>query len=95
MHESKGQHIDKAPSLHLFHTTADVMLLDHISLIPEPAVGEEKWTGDEARTMPYTLTTLTIISLSTLVVEEVPCCQEGQYFSFPGHVALTWVKEVA
>ena len=22
MHESKGQHIGKAPSLHLFHTTA-------------------------------------------------------------------------
>ena len=35
MHESKGQHIGKAPSLHLFHTTADAMLLDHISLTPE------------------------------------------------------------
>ena len=36
MHESKGQHIGKAPSLHLFHTTADAMLQDHISLVPEP-----------------------------------------------------------
>ena len=39
MHESKDQHIGKAPSLHLFHTTADAMLLDHISLVPEPTCG--------------------------------------------------------
>ena len=43
MHESKGQHIGKAPSLHLFHTSADAMLLDHIySLVPEPACGRRK-----------------------------------------------------
>ena len=43
MQESKGQHIGKAPSLHLFHTTADAMLLDHIySLVPEPACGRRK-----------------------------------------------------
>ena len=36
MHKSKGQHIGKAPSLHCFHTTADAMPLDHISLVPEP-----------------------------------------------------------
>ena len=58
MQESKGQHIGKAPSLHLFHTTADAMLLDHIySLVPEPACGRRKWPGDEAKTMPCTLTT--------------------------------------
>ena len=39
MQESKGQHIGKAPSLHLFHTIADAMLLDHISLVPEPTCG--------------------------------------------------------
>ena len=43
MHDSKGQHIGKAPSLHLFHTTADAMLLDHISLVPEPASGRSKF----------------------------------------------------
>ena len=58
MHESKGQHIGKAPSLHLFHTTADAMLLDHISLVLSQHVGEGMWPGDEAKTMPYTLTTL-------------------------------------
>ena len=42
MHESKGQYIGKAPSLHLFHTTAVAMLLDHISLIPEPVCGRRK-----------------------------------------------------
>ena len=41
-HESKGQHIGKAPSLHLFHTTADAMLLDHISLVPELAYRRKK-----------------------------------------------------
>ena len=45
MHESKGQHIGKAPSLHLFHTTADAMLLDHISLVMSRPVGEEKGLG--------------------------------------------------
>ena len=45
MHESKGQHIGKAPSLHLFHTTADAMLLDHISLVMSWHVGEEKGLG--------------------------------------------------
>ena len=45
MHESKGQHIGKAPSLHLFHTTADAMLLDHISLVMSRHVGEEKGLG--------------------------------------------------
>ena len=33
IHESKGQHIGKAPSLHRFHTTADAMLLDHIGFM--------------------------------------------------------------
>ena len=42
MHESKGQHIGKAPSLHLFHTTADAMLLDHITLVPELTCGRRK-----------------------------------------------------
>ena len=56
MHESRGQHIGKAPSLHLFHTTADAKLLDHISLILIRHVGEEKWPGDVAKTMPYTNT---------------------------------------
>ena len=65
MHESKGQHIGKAPSLHPFHTTADAMLLDHISLVVSWHVGEEKWPGDEAKTMPYTLKTLTMISLQS------------------------------
>ena len=41
MHEDKGQHIGKVPSLHLFHTTADAML-DHISLVPEPTCGRRK-----------------------------------------------------
>ena len=45
IHESKGQHIGKAPSLHLFHTTADAMLLDHISLVTSWHVGEEKGLG--------------------------------------------------
>ena len=57
MHESKGQHIGKAPSLHLFHTTADVMLLDHISLVMSQR-GRRKGPGDEAKTMPYTLKTV-------------------------------------
>ena len=35
IHESKGQHIGEALSLHLFHSTADAMLLNHISLVPE------------------------------------------------------------
>ena len=48
-----GQHIGKAPSLHIFHTTADAMLLDHISLDLSRHEGEEKWPGDEAKTMPY------------------------------------------
>ena len=66
MQESKGQHIGKAPSLHLFHTTADAMLLDHISLVLSQHVGEEKWPGDEAKTMPYTLKTHTyMISLQS------------------------------
>ena len=42
VYESKGQHIGNAPSLYLLHTTADAMLLDHISLIPEPACGRRK-----------------------------------------------------
>ena len=42
MNEIEGQHIGKAPSLHLFHPTADAMLLDHISLIPEPACWRRK-----------------------------------------------------
>ena len=59
MHESKGQHIGKAPIPTSFsHYTADAMLLDHISLVLSRHVGEEKWPGDEAKTMPYTLTTL-------------------------------------
>ena len=37
MHESKRQHIGKALSLHIFHTTADAMLLHHISFVPELA----------------------------------------------------------
>ena len=49
MHESKGQHIGKAPSLHIFHTTADAMLLDHISLVAEPACGRRMWPGDELK----------------------------------------------
>ena len=53
MHESKGQHIGKAPSLHLFHTTADAMLLDHISLVLSRHEGEEKWPGDEAKYCIY------------------------------------------
>ena len=61
MHESKGQRIGKAPSLHLFHTTLGIhpyttnamhMLLDHTLL---GHVGGEKWPGDEAKTMPCTL----------------------------------------
>ena len=58
MHESKGQHIGKAPSLHLFHTTVDAMLLDHISLVPEPTCGEGMWPGDEVKTMPCTIISL-------------------------------------
>ena len=65
MHESKGQHIGKAPSLHLFHTTADAMLLDHISLVPEPMW--EKWPGDEAKTMPCTLINELITTLCSLL----------------------------
>ena len=45
MHESKGQYIGKAPSLHLFHTTADAMLLDLISLVPEPTWEKENGLG--------------------------------------------------
>ena len=59
MQESKGQHIGKASSLHLFHTTADAMLLDHIiASFLSRHLGEGKWPGDEAKTMPCTLTTL-------------------------------------
>ena len=42
MHESKGQHIGKAPSLHLFHMIADAMVLDRISLVPKLACGKRK-----------------------------------------------------
>ena len=73
MHESKGQHIGKAPSLHLFHTTADAMLLDLISLIPEPACGRRKVAWDEAKTMPCTLMTLTIISLQSTLTHCLSC----------------------
>ena len=59
MHESKGQHIGKAHTLHLFHTTADAMLLDHIlASFLSQHVGEGKWPGDEAKIMPCTLTIL-------------------------------------
>ena len=58
MHKSKGQHIGKAPSLHLFHTTADAMLLDYISLIPEAACGIKNVPWEEAKIMPCTITTL-------------------------------------
>ena len=54
----QSQHIGKAPSLHLSHPTADAMLLDHISLVLSQHVEEEKWPGDEAKTMPCTLMTL-------------------------------------
>ena len=73
MHESKGQHIGKAPSLHLFHTTADAMLLDHISLDLSRHEGEEKWHGNEAKTMPYTLKTLTSISLQSTPTNCLSC----------------------
>ena len=46
MHESKGQHIGKAPFLHLFHTIAE----GHTSLIPRPR-GRRKWPENEATAM--------------------------------------------
>ena len=76
MHESKGQHIGKAPSLHIFHTTADAMLLDHISLVAEPACGRRMWPGDEAKTMPCILMTLTITSLQSTPTHCLSCCIE-------------------
>jgi len=33
MHESKGQHIGKAPSLHLFHTTVRQCMLHACNLL--------------------------------------------------------------
>ena len=45
MHESKGQHIGKVPSLHLFHTTVRQL---HGSL-PKTY---HKLPWDEAKTMP-------------------------------------------
>ena len=62
MHESKGQHIGKAPSLHLF--TADAMQLDHISLVPEPTCGRRKMAWGEAKTMAMYFNN-TIISLQS------------------------------
>ena len=56
MHGSKGQHIGKAPSLHLSHTTADAMII--VASFLSRHVGEGMWPGDEDKTMPCTLTTL-------------------------------------
>ena len=63
MHESKGQHIGKATSLHLFHTTADAMLLDHISLVMSQHVGEEKGLG--TRLEPCHVDTITSLQLAS------------------------------
>ena len=56
---------------HLFHTTADGMLLDPISLVPEPTW--EKWPGDEVKTMPCTLINDTIISLQSTPTHCLSC----------------------
>ena len=71
MHESKGHHIGKAPSLHLFHTTADAMLLDHISLAPEH-VGEGKWLGTRLKPCHHVLHYHMSAVYSTHCFEEVP-----------------------
>ena len=80
MHESKGQHIGKAPSLHLFHTTPDAMLLDHISLVPEPtcgrrkmAWGEGKWPGVRLKLYAMYIND-TIISLQSTPTHCLSCC---------------------
>ena len=44
---------------------SDAMLLDHISLVPEPACGKEKWPGDEAKTIPCTFTLISLQSTPT------------------------------
>ncbi len=49
MHESKGQHIGKAPSLHLFHSTVKTV---HGSRLPKMY---HKLPWDEAKTMPCIL----------------------------------------
>ena len=71
MHESKGQHIGKAPSLHLFHTTADAMLLDHISLVMSRHVGEEKGLG--TRLKPCHILKDTITSLQSTPTPCLSC----------------------
>ena len=74
MHESKGQCIGKAPSLHLFHTTLGSysVIATHKAHIPIRLmpmhmlldhtllghVGGGKWPGNEAKTMPCTFMTL-------------------------------------
>ena len=51
MHERKGQHIGKAPSLHLFYTIQLMrILLDNINLVPKAACGRRNVAWDEAKT---------------------------------------------